>query len=278
MFQLSLCQMKVGYNKQKNLEKAAQMVKQSVEKFKSNVVALPEFFNCPISAEYAAKFAETENNSESIKALSEIAKNNNVYLVGGSMPIKDGDKYYNRTYCFDKKGNIKAKHDKVHLFDIDIPGKMTYKESQNIIPGNKFTVFETEFCNIGIGICYDIRFPEYAQLLKQKYKVDMLIYPAAFNTVTGPMHWELLHRSRALDNNVFVGMCSPTRNVEDRLGYQSYGFSSITDPFGKVIAVTGIEEDIVSSQIDLKLVKDITEQIPTFKQKRNDMYELNIKH
>src|SRR5690349_20339191 len=102
----------------------------------------------------------------------------------------------------------------------------------------------------------------------------MLIYPAAFNTTTGPMHWELLQRMRALDNNVWLAMSSPARNYEDPNSYQCYGYSSIVDPFANIVISTHYEEDIVTAWIDLSVNETIKKQIPTWSQRRNDMYEL----
>jgi omega-amidase len=275
-FKIALCQMKVVDDKLLNLAKAKSMIESAVEKFKPEIVILPEYFNCPVGMGYTQKYAEEENNSPSIEMLSTMAKQLKINLIGGSIPIKDpdSDKYFNTTYCFNRQGEIKARHRKVHLFDIDIPGKMTYQESLTLSPGTNFTVFESDVAKIGIGICYDIRFGEYAQCLKKYFDIEMLVYPAAFNTVTGPMHWELLHRSRALDNNVFLAICSPARNTDNPNVYQCHGYSSVDDPFGKIISTTGYEEDIICAEIDKNLLKDIREQIPTWKQKRNDMYEL----
>jgi omega-amidase len=168
---------------------------------------------------------------------------------------------------------MKARHRKIHLFDIDIPNRVSFMESQMLSPGNQFTVLDTEYCKIGIGICYDVRFPEYAHILKKDYGVDMIVYPAAFNTVTGPMHWNLLQRARALDNNLFVAMCSPARNDDERISYKIYGHSSICDPFGDIMIETGEDEAIVSSDIGLSRVAEISQQIPTWKQKRLDLYD-----
>jgi omega-amidase len=275
-FKIALCQMKVVDNKSENLLKAKYMIEKAVEKYKPELIILPEYFNCPVGMGFTQIYAEEESNSPSIEILSNLAKKHKINLIGGSLPIKDpeSNKFFNTTYCFNREGEIKARHRKVHLFDIDIPGKMTYQESLTLSPGKDFTVFKADIAKIGIGICYDIRFGEYAQCLKKYHEVEMMVYPAAFNTVTGPMHWELLHRSRALDNNVFLAICSPARNTENLKAYQCYGYSSVDDPFGKVISTTGFEEDVICAEIDKSLLKDIKEQIPTCKQKRDDMYEL----
>ena len=273
-FKIALCQMKVINDKQSNIRKAKEIIEIACSNYKPELVILPEYFNCPVGLGYTENYAEEESNSQSLAMLSEVAKRNKINLIGGSLPIKDGNKFYNTSYCFDRTGTIKARHRKNHLFDIDIPGKISYQESATLSPGKNFTVFDTDVAKIGIGICYDIRFPEYAHILKKNYGIEMLVYPAAFNTVTGPMHWELLHRSRALDNNVFLAICSPARNTENSNVYQCYGYSSVDNPFGKIIATTEQDECIIEAEIDKSLIKDISEQIPTWKQKRIDMYDV----
>jgi len=273
-FKLALCQFKVIDDKIANLKTAESFIVRASQS-NPDIIILPEYFNCPVGMNYTEKHSELESDSQSLSLISSLAKSLNKYIVAGSIPIKDeaSDKFFNTSFVFDRNGKQIARHRKVHLFDIDIPGKMTYQESKTLSPGSEFTYFETEFCNVGLGICYDIRFPEYAQILKKNYNIDLLIYPAAFNTTTGPMHWELLMRSRALDNNVHIAMCSPARNTENPNVYQCYGFSSIYDPYAKLIATTGFEEDIIFGEIDLQSNRDIEQQIPTWKQKRFDMYE-----
>lgn len=275
-FKLSLCQFKVSQDKSSNIEKAEYFIKTTISEHNPDIIILPEYFNCPAGMNLTSKYAEYESNSKTLKIISTLAAQYKTYIIAGSIPLKDeqSEEYFNTSFVYNRKGENIAKHSKVHLFDVDIPGKITYKESNNISRGNKFTYFDTEFCRIGLGICYDIRFPEYSQILKKNYNVDLLVFPAAFNTVTGPMHWELLQRSRALDNNVFVAMCSPARNSENKDRYQCYGFSSVCDPFGRVIAMAGYEEEILVVEIDLKKNRDIEQQIPTLKQKRDDMYEI----
>ena len=106
---------------------------------------------------------------------------------------------YNTCLCFNRDGDIVAKHRKLHLFDIDIPGKIKNKESDTVKHGPpQFTMFETEYCKIGIGICYDLRFPEYAQMLRNK-GAEVICYPANFSMRTGEMHWDILRQCRAVD-------------------------------------------------------------------------------
>ena len=271
-FILSLCQMKVTTNKEENLRKAEEIVINAAINYKSNIVVLPEYFNSPQGM--TTTFAEVETESKSLNLLKMLAKKLGIYLIGGSMPEKDGDKYYNTCYCIDRSGEIAAKYRKIHLFDIDIPNKLTYKESTTLSAGNKIKLFETEYCKFGIGICYDMRFPELSQSLKNK-GAEFLIFPSAFTAYTGSLHWELLQRTRAVDNNCFVATCSPSRNIENPKSFQVFGESMIIDPFGNVISKLGYEEGILQSNINLERIADIENQIPTLKQKRWDVYNLN---
>lgn len=279
-FIMSLVQNKVIKDKDWNLKRAEELMTVAVEKFKPNVIALPEFFNTPLftSGGNPYDYAEFKEDSLTIKMLSDFARKHKIYLIGGSIPIKVDDpskKVFNTSFSFDINGDIKATYRKMHLFDIDIPGKIYYKESDKVIPGNRedlLTVFETPFAKFGIGICYDLRFYEHAHLLKSEKNVDCIVYPSAFSLPTGTMHWDILRKSRALDNNVFIAMVSPSRNTEDLNYFQVYGHSSFVDPYGTVINTAGYEETIVTSEIDLQVKSNIEAQIPTWKHKRSDLY------
>jgi omega-amidase len=162
----------------------------------------------------------------------------------------------------------------MHLFDVNIPGKIVAFESKKITKGDNFGIFDIGFIKIGIGICHDIRFAEYYLLLRKEHNVDMLIFPSAFNTVTGPLFWELLARSRAIDNQVYVAMCSQSRNYENPNDYQTWGHSMIVDPYGQIVTSTGYEEDIIIANIDLNKVKEFRQNIPIWDQKRWDLFSL----
>ena len=159
----------------------------------------------------------------------------------------------------------------MHLFDIDVKNKIYFKESDTLTAGNKFTIVETEFGKIGIGICYDIRFPELARIMAEE-GAEILIYPGAFNLTTGPAHWELLFRTRALDNQVFCIGIAPALNKKTK--YNSYGHSIIANPWGEIVVEAGYEEKLLIADINLDEIKKIRKELPLIKNKRNDLYKI----
>lgn len=267
---IALCQMNVIDDKETNLEKAGSMIADSINE-NADFIVLPEMFNCPYSNDKFIEYAEEEQESVTLNKISKLAGDNNVYILAGSIPEKEGDKIFNTSYLFDKKGQILAKHRKMHLFDIDVKDRITFKESDVLTAGDEFTLAETEFGKIGIGICYDVRFVELARIMVEN-GAQILFYPGAFNMTTGPAHWELLFRARALDNQVFCIGVAPALNMD--ASYHSYGHSIITNPWGEVIAQTDEKERLIICEIDLSEIKKIREEIPLLKNKRKDLYEV----
>jgi omega-amidase len=189
-----------------------------------DVVALPECWNCPYSnakfPEYAEEIPEAVSDgpsaaqladSPSIQSLCSAAKDHGIWIVGGSVPERRGDSLFNTCVVVDPDGVIRSKYSKIHLFDIDIPGKMTFKESDSLTGGSALATVEIHGVRVGIAICYDIRFPELFLAYHKRHQVECMLIPGAFNTTTGPRHWELLQRARAVDNQVWVSAISPSR-------------------------------------------------------------------
>ncbi|KAJ1949184.1 Omega-amidase nit3 [Linderina macrospora] len=201
-----------------------------------------------------------------------MARDGNVYLVGGSIPERETGtaNLFNTCTVWNPAGELIAKHRKVHLFDIDFPGKIVFKESDVLKPGNSLTQFSTPWGKFGVGICYDMRFPELAMIAARRGCVGM-IYPGAFNLTTGPMHWELLLRARAMDNQIFVAGCSPARDLEAT--YHAWGHSTVVNPFAKVIATTEEKQDIVYADLDLGLIDEVRQSVPIYAQRRFDVYD-----
>jgi omega-amidase len=263
-------QMNVSDNKEENL-KTVEKYLEIVSKENVDLVSLPEMFNCPYETSNFPIYAELEGG-ESWQKCSSLAKKYNIYLAAGSMPEKDSEgNVYNTAYVFDRQGNQIAKHRKVHLFDINVEGGQSFKESDTLTAGNKATVFETEFGTMGICVCYDFRFPELSRLMVNK-GAKIILVPGAFNMTTGPAHWEILFRNRALDNQVFVMGTAPARNESS--GYISYGHSIVVAPWGNIIGQMNEKEGYIINELDLSQVDKVRKELPLLAHRRNDIYKL----
>ena len=276
---IALCQMNVVDNKEKNIEKAIQMIKES-KKQGADLAVLPEMFNCPYENEKFIEYAEILESSKTLKEIANIAKEENIHVLAGSiseLERDDGEKresIYNTAVFFDNDGKQLGKHRKMHLFDIDVKGKIYFKESDTLSAGNEFTIIKTDLATIGIGICYDIRFVELSRIMALN-GAEILIYPGAFNLTTGPAHWEILFRSRALDNQVYAIGVAPA--LDEDASYNSYGHSIAVNPWGEVIEELDYSEELKIVEIDLDEIKRVREEIPVLKNRRSDLYEINEK-
>ena len=250
-------------------------VKAYLEKIKDenpDFVILPEMFCCPYQTENFPIYAEKEGGPV-WQQLSGYAKQYGIYLIGGSMPEKDAEgNVYNTSYIFDREGKQIGKHRKVHLFDIDIKGGQTFKESDTLTAGDSDTVFDTEFGKIGVMLCFDIRFPELSRMMVND-GARIVFVPAAFNMTTGPAHWELSFRTRALDNQIYMVGCAPARDVS--AGYISWGHSIVTDPWGRVIDMLDEKKGILLAELDMDYEEQVREELPLLKSRRKDIYQLS---
>lgn len=266
---VGLAQMPTVDDLKRNLDTAAAYVKEAVEKG-ADIVCLPEMFACPYQNEAFVRYREPAGGV-TWQALSAMARENNVVLVGGSFPEEEDGRIYNSCFVFDKSGAQIARHRKMHLFDIDVKGGQRFKESDTFTAGSDVTVFDTEFGRFGVQICFDIRFPELGRLLSLKGAKGVFI-PAAFNMTTGPAHWELNFRARALDNQAFYFGCSPARDVT--AGYVAYGHSIAVDPWAKVIGQLDEKAGILLTAVDLSMADSIRAQLPLLSARRTDLYVL----
>ena len=250
-------------------------VKAYLEKIKDenpDFVILPEMFCCPYQTENFPIYAEKEGGPV-WQQLSGYAKQYGIYLIGGSMPEKDAEgNVYNTSYIFDREGKQIGKHRKVHLFDIDVKGGQTFKESDTLTAGDSDTVFDTEFGKIGVMLCFDIRFPELSRMMVND-GAKVIFVPAAFNMTTGPAHWELSFRTRALANQIYMVGCAPARDVS--AGYISWGHSIVTDPWGRVIDMLDEKKGILLAELDMDYEEQVREELPLLKSRRKDIYQLS---
>ncbi|RDB24030.1 Hydrolase C26A3.11 [Hypsizygus marmoreus] len=285
-FTLALIQLgSIGAEKSANLKHAREMILKAAVggRKKADLIVLPECFNSPYGHVHFPVYAENigftsgkpydiaNSASDSVKMLSSAAKEAGAWLIGGSIPERDvtSDKIYNTCTVYNPNGELVATHRKVHLFDIDIPGKIKFKESESLTGGTTLNFFDTDFARIGLGICYDVRFPEMA-MTSARQGCQLLVYPGAFNMTTGPLHWELLQRARAVDNQVYFSMCSPARDLN--AGYHAWGHSMVVDPMGKVLTEASENEVIVYADIEPQALQDARASIPVTTQRRFDVY------
>lgn len=269
-FNAALLQTKVYDSKEKNIDNAVKLI-EKVSKEGVDIAVLPEMFCCPYDNSYFKLFSE-EEGGPAYSAMSDAAEKNGIYVVAGTIPELENDRVYNTSYVFGRNGELIAKHRKMHLFDIDVEGGQYFKESDTFTPGRDVTVFDTEFCRIGLAICYDIRFPELSRLMAAE-GAEVIVVPGAFNMTTGPAHWELHFRARALDNQVYTIGVAPARDM--KASYHSYGNSIVASPWGNVVNRMDEKEGYIIQEIDLDYVKKVRNELPLLKHVRKDIYSLN---
>ncbi|HEX9063199.1 MAG TPA: carbon-nitrogen hydrolase family protein [Clostridia bacterium] len=264
-FKSAICQIKPTYNKKHNIEKALSMMEKAADEG-SNLIILPEMFFYPYEMNLLKD--EADDDKSTIRDLCAFAKKRGIWVCSGSIAEKDGNHIYNTSYLISNTGETVLKYSKSHLFDVNLPG-LVVSESSLFKKGDGIAVANTTFGTVAICICYDIRFPEYirkAALLG----ADILIVPAAFNTVTGPAHWHITFRARAVDNQLYVLAASPAKNAESK--YHAYGHSMFINPWGEVLSEASDEETIIYAEIDMKKVKEVRERLPLLMHRRVELY------
>lgn len=270
---IGMIQMLVTRDKLKNIENAAQKVAECARNG-AEIAVLPEIFNAPYSNDFFRDYAEKEGEN-TWQALSKMAQDNHVYLVGGSIPeIDDDGRVYNTCFVFDDCGVQIAKYRKMHLFDIDVKGGQSFKESDTFTAGQDICVFESKWGKIGICICFDCRFTELSRAMALM-GAQAIIVPAAFNMTTGPAHWETMFRGRAVDNQLFMVGVSPARDISGT--YVAYGNSIAVSPWGEVLYCAGDAECTHVAELDMHEVAKIREQLPLLSARRTDIYNLEYK-
>lgn len=267
MVKIGIVQMKTCENKETNINTAKKGIIECSKKG-ADIVILPEIFNSPYDTKKFREYSE-KNNGQTWTFLSKMAKENKIILIGGSFPENDNNKIYNTSFIFNSEGKQIGMHRKMHLFDIDIKGGQYFKESDSLTAGDSICVFNTKFCKIGVCICFDMRFPELSRLMVQK-GAEIIVVPAAFNMTTGPAHWELMFRQRAIDNQCYTIGVAPARNKE--LSYISYAHSIVVDPWGTVIYHANEDECFDVVELNLNKVQEIRRQLPLLSARRTDIY------
>ena len=266
MIKLALCQIRTELDREETMNKVERMIREAAASG-ADFAVLPEMFSCPYSRKYFRSFAAAGHES-TVAILSALAKELGIYIVGGSVPESADGKLYNTCFIFDREGRQIARHRKVHLFDND---SLNVHESHTFSPGSEITVFDTEFGKMGCAVCFDVRFPELFRAMAMR-GAKLIFLPAQFNTMTGPASWELLLRSRATDNQLFIVGVEAARY--DGFSYECWGHSMVADPFGAKIAECDETEQILYVDVDLSKTEAAREQFPVFPLLRRDIYKV----
>lgn len=265
-FPLAVCQLRTEIEYEETLEKASAMIRDAAASGAA-VIVLPEMFSCPYDRKYFHQAAD-RGHEDVCRRLASFARDNRVVLVGGSVPEAEDGHLYNTSFVYGADGSLLAKHRKVHLFDVDLPG-MRFHESHTFTPGNEVTVFDTPYGRFGLAICFDVRFPELFRAMARR-GAELIFLPAQFNMTTGPAHWEASLRMRAIDNEVFLAAAAAARY--EGFSYECWGHSMILDPYGTPLAAADEKEQILFADIDLSRVGEVRAQLPTFLHLREDVY------
>lgn len=266
---IALLQTPVDMDKAKNLRHAREQVRIAAQKG-AELVILPEMFCCPYSTAYFAEYGEPAGGTI-WQELSALALENQVCLVGGSFPEREGEKLYNACFVFGPDGHQLARHRKMHLFDVEFDGGQHFRESDTFTPGDDVTTFDYKGMTFGLCICFDMRFPELSRLMALQ-GAQAVIVPAAFNMTTGPLHWETMFRQRATDDQCYTVGVAPARDEQGV--YVSYANSLVCDPMGRVLTRAGAEPCILYAQLDPKEVDSARRQLPLLSARRTDLYSL----
>ena len=216
------------------------------------------------------KFAKAEDETRpvAIAAFAALARETGAWLLAGSLAVRipdDPERLANRSFLFDPEGRIVARYDKIHMFDVDLPGGESYRESAQFRPGDRAVLAETPWGKIGLTVCYDLRFPSLYRMLAQA-GAGIITIPSAFTVPTGRAHWQILIRARAIETGCFV--LAPAQCGTHEGGRKSWGHSLIVDPWGEVLADGGKEPAIVTAELDLARIAEARGRVPSLRHDR----------
>lgn len=261
-------QMATGPNVSANLFEAERLVREAADSGAGMVVLPENFAFMGKRGEDQLGLREEEGNGPLQTFLARVAEQCGVWLVGGTIPLAANDRGRIRSAClvFDEQGRRVARYDKIHLFDVCLPGgDERYEESATIEPGEEIRVLESPFGRLGVAVCYDLRFPElFRQMLDSS--VEILAIPSAFTAVTGKAHWETLVRARAIENLAYV--VAAAQGGFHLNGRETHGHSMIVDPWGAVLAQVPRGSGFVSCVVDRDFQETVRRSFPTIEHRR----------
>jgi predicted amidohydrolase len=265
---VAVCQMRSGADVDANLAAAQALLDEAADD-EADIAVLPEFF-AYLGADPRVREAAEALPGETVSAmLSRVARERQMWVQGGSIQERDGDRIYNTAPLFDRSGELVARYRKIHLFDVDLDGQPPFRESATYAPGTELVTHPVEDMRIGLSICYDLRFPELFRGL-MALGAELFALPAQFQHLTGVAHWEVLLRARAIENQCFVAAAAQWGEFgspED--SRRSYGHSMIVGPWGDVLVHAPEEgSGVWTAELDLARLRRIRKALPALEHRR----------
>jgi deaminated glutathione amidase len=265
-FKVGLIQMRSGLEPQRNLAAALALIDEAA-RGGADYVQTPEVTNI-LALKRDQLFANivAEEQDPTLATLRELARQLGIYVHIGSLAIKASpEKAVNRSFLIDRRGDVAARYDKIHMFDVDLAGGESYRESNNYRAGELAVVADLPWGRLGLTVCYDLRFPALYRALAEA-GASFLAIPSAFTRQTGEAHWHVLQRARAIENGCYVFAAAQGGKHEN--GRETYGHSLVVDPWGRVIAEGGIEPAVVMAEIDPAEIAAARAKVPSLRHGR----------
>jgi len=265
-FKAAMIQMRSGLRPDVNIDAAVRYIGDAKEAG-ADYVLTPEMTNIlAANREQLFAVAVEEEADASLATLREVARKLGIYVHIGSLAIRiSPDRAANRSFLIDPKGDILARYDKIHMFDVDLAGGESYRESRNYRPGELAVLADLPWGRLGLTVCYDLRFPALYRALAEA-GATMLTIPSAFTKQTGEAHWHVLIRSRAVENGCFVFAAAQGGRHEN--GRDTFGHSLIVDPWGRILAEGDTEPGVIVAEIDPAEIAKARARIPSLQHGR----------
>ena len=264
-FLAAAVQMLASDDKAANCKEAARLVRNAAGQG-AKLVALPEVFI------WRGNKNEEKDAAEPIPGptyefLAGLARELGIYLLGGSIleRILGSNKVYNTSILFDREGKALASYRKIHLFDVELDGQVSAKESATREYGEGVVIATTDLCRMGLSVCYDLRFPELYRAFASG-GVELILVPSAFTSYTGKAHWEPLLRARAIENQAYV--IAPDQFGKSPKSFETHGHSMIIDPWGQIIAEIPDGPGFALAEIDPAYLAKVRAELPALKHRR----------
>lgn len=265
---VGLVQISAGPDPEANLPPTLALIEEAAAAG-AGFVLTPEVTNMvSMDRARAARVLSSEAGDAHLTAFRGAARRHSIWLLAGSLALKEAgldDRLVNRSLLISPQGEVVARYDKIHMFDVEIDARETYRESAGYRPGNRAVLADAGWAKIGLSICYDVRFPALYRRLAQA-GAQVLTVPAAFSPVTGAAHWEPLLRARAIENGAFV--LAPAQCGEHGGGRRTHGHSLVVSPWGEVLADGGAEPGVTLAEIDLEEVEQTRRRVPSLQHDR----------